>query len=147
MMRTFISPFSTFAVFFLFGACSEKVNVSTEPTPPSANSLLGQPFTDSVGNRAYRTQNPADLKLSKNSDQRVGVYFMPSWDHSSAGGGNEDIFWACLQGKENCPFLTDPAIWGPKGRIYNKKYPYEGPYLDKKPHGSLKGFYKRDDPE
>src|SRR5690606_11367945 len=74
------------------------------------------------------------------------VYYMPSWDFSSKGT-QKDVFWACLQGKEDCPFLHNTAIWGSKGRIYNDAYPYEGPYLDKKPHPSLKGFYDRTDPE
>ena len=49
--------------------------------------------------------------------------------------------------QKNCASLQNPGIWGPKGRIYNARYPYEGPYLDRKPIKELKGFYKRTDPE
>jgi hypothetical protein len=43
--------------------------------------------------------------------------------------------------------LQNPGIWGPNGRIYNAKSPYEGPYLNRKPIAELKGFYNRKDPE
>lgn len=77
----------------------------------------------------------------------VGVYFMPSWNLSADPNQDIDSFWACLTGKENCGHLNNTAIWGPKGRIYNASNPYEGPFLTRKPHPSLKGFYKRNDPE
>nr|MBI1231716.1 hypothetical protein [Cytophagales bacterium] len=80
-------------------------------------------------------------------DTEVGVFFMPSWNTSSDPNVDVDSFWACLQGRENCAFLNDPSIWGTQGRIYNRQNPYEGPFLGKKPHESLKGFYKRDDPQ
>jgi hypothetical protein len=149
MMRT-LSLFIVFPAFFLLGGCSEKVSVSTDSTP-SATTSSGTPlensYPDKVENSANKAGKAENLRLAPPSGRQVGVYFMPSWDDSFTGEVGRDVFWACLQGKENCPFLTDPNIWGPKGRIYNKKYPYEGPYLDKKPHKSLKGFYKRDDPE
>jgi len=80
-------------------------------------------------------------------DELVGVYFMPSWNTSSDPAVDRDSFWSCLTGQGDCSSLQNPGIWGPKGRIYSKKYPYEGPYLDRKPIEELKGFYKRDDPE
>lgn len=58
-----------------------------------------------------------------------------------------DSFWACLTGRENCGHSKSTATWGPRGRIYNRQFPYEGPFLDRKPHASLKGFYKRNDPQ
>ncbi|WP_439484080.1 glycoside hydrolase family 99-like domain-containing protein [Cyclobacterium plantarum] len=80
-------------------------------------------------------------------DIEVGVFFMPSWNVSGNDKQDIDSFWPCLQGRENCSFLTDKRSWGPNGRIYNASYPYEGPFLEKKPVKELKGFYKRDDPE
>ncbi|MEP1087802.1 glycoside hydrolase family 99-like domain-containing protein [Algoriphagus sp.] len=85
--------------------------------------------------------------IAAEGDELVGVFYMPSWNTSSDPAVDRDSFWSCLTGKENCSSLQNPGIWGPKGRIYNAKYPYEGPYLDKKPIKELKGFYKRDDPE
>ena len=80
-------------------------------------------------------------------DEQVGVFFMPSWNTSADPAKDRDSFWSCLTGRGDCSSLQNPGIWGPKGRIYNAKYPYEGPYLDRKPIKELKGFYKRDDPE
>lgn len=80
-------------------------------------------------------------------DELVGVYFMPSWNTSPDPAKDLDSFWSCLQDPKNCSNLQNPSIWGPKGRIYNAKFPYEGPYLDRKPIEELKGFYRRDDPE
>jgi hypothetical protein len=87
------------------------------------------------------------VRPSAEDDIQVGVYFMPSWNVSSDPNKDIDSFWACLRGREDCAFLKDPGAWGPQGRIFNRRYPYEGPFLDKEPHPSLKGFYKRDDPE
>ncbi len=78
---------------------------------------------------------------------QVGVFFMPSWNVSGNPMQDIDSFWSCLRGRENCRFLADKGAWGPNGRIYTTKYPYEGPFLDKMPAKQLKGFYKRDDPE
>ncbi len=80
-------------------------------------------------------------------DELVGVYFMPSWNTSPDPSVDRDSFWSCMQDPANCSNLHNPAIWGPKGRIYNAQYPYEGPYLDRKPIPELKGFYSRTDPE
>ena len=84
---------------------------------------------------------------SQKDNGLVGVYFMPSWNTSSDPNVDRDSFWSCLQDPANCSSLLNPGIWGPKGRIYNKQYPYEGPYLDRKPIKELKGFYKRTDAE
>ncbi|SFO44102.1 Glycosyltransferase WbsX [Algoriphagus ornithinivorans] len=78
-------------------------------------------------------------------EELVGVYFMPSWDTDPDPNRDRDNFWSCLQNPEDCANLKNPAIWGPRGRVYNRNYPYEGPYLDRKPVKELKGFYKRDD--
>ena len=80
-------------------------------------------------------------------DELIGVYFMPSWNTSADPAIDRDSFWSCITGQGDCSNLQNPGIWGPRGRIYNARYPYEGPYLDRKPIAELKGFYKRDDPE
>jgi hypothetical protein len=125
-------------------SCAEKTQL--------AASSQGQEVAEDTSQEPERLSAGAALRVSQEGSaperagQQIGVFFMPSWD---AGSGKDarDVFWACLQGKEDCPFVKDTNIWGPKGRIYNAKYPYEGPYLDKKPHPSLKGFYRRNDPE
>ncbi|WP_373497123.1 glycoside hydrolase family 99-like domain-containing protein [Aquiflexum sp.] len=86
-------------------------------------------------------------RTNNQQDNKVGVFFMPSWNFSSDPKVDVDSFWACLTGRENCALSKSTDSWGPRGRIYNRQYPYEGPFLDKKPHASLKGFYKRDDPQ
>lgn len=90
-----------------------------------------------------------DKRIAANSnlETQVGVFFMPSWNTSSDPKVDVDSFWACLQGRGECAFVKDPLIWGSNGRIFNRQYPYDGPFLVKKPHPSLKGFYKRDDPQ
>lgn len=80
-------------------------------------------------------------------DELVGVYFMPSWDTDPDPNVDRDSFWSCIQDPENCASLKNTGIWGPKGRVYNKKFPYEGPYLERKPVKELKGFYNRTDPD
>jgi hypothetical protein len=84
---------------------------------------------------------------SLDGDELVGVYFMPSWNTSPDPAVDRDSFWSCMVDPANCSSLQNPGIWGPKGRIYNAKYPYEGPYLERKPIPELKGFYSRTDPE
>lgn len=84
---------------------------------------------------------------SNQKEHKVGVFFMPSWNLSPDPNVDVDSFWACLTGKENCGHSNNKGAWGPKGRIYNRQYPYEGPFLERKPHASLNGFYKRDDPQ
>ena len=136
----FILKFFLFGGFIFFVGCSEKVKVSKRPSDQVAIGNLG---IEETSNPAYRTQK----EQAPSSGQNVGVFYMPSWDVSSGGKNGQDIFWACLQGYKDCPFLTNTSIWGPKGRIFNASHPYEGPFLDKKPHKTLKGFYKRLDPE
>lgn len=126
-----------FFIFLQLSACTEKIN--------QANTSLGTGQTTAAAEDVHGGGHPS-FRIQAPSEPLVGVYYMPSWDFSSKGT-QKDVFWACLQGKEDCPFLHNTSIWGPKGRIYNDAYPYEGPYLDKKPHSSLKGFYHRTDPE
>src|SRR5690606_28184723 len=89
----------------------------------------------------------AESGHAKAEGEIVGVYYMPSWNTSPDPSVDRDSFWSCIQDPANCSSLTNPAIWGPKGRIYNAKYPYEGPYLNRKPISELKGFYDRKDAE
>lgn len=125
---------------FVFTGCA---GVLQNRNAGSDNSVAGSgmqpvPEKEVAGSTAGR---------EKIQDLQVGVFFMPSWNVS--GNENQDIdsFWSCLRGRENCSFLADKRSWGPNGRIYNARYPYEGPFLDKKPISELKGFYRRDDPE
>ncbi|MDF2159354.1 glycoside hydrolase family 99-like domain-containing protein [Algoriphagus sp. CAU 1675] len=90
---------------------------------------------------------PSSNTSIKSGKELVGVYFMPSWNTSGNPKIDKDSFWSCLSGRDDCAFLKDTGAWGPKGRIYNSRYPYEGPFLERKPISELKGFYKRDDPE
>lgn len=138
-----------FTLLLLTIGCTEKAKI----TSPSSvrNDVQVMQETDQhntggqIGDPSFRLQQEGK-STTYNDGQQVGVFFMPSWDAGS-GKNTKDIFWACLQGKEDCPFLKAGGTWGPKGRVYNQRYPYEGPYLDKKPHPSLKGFYRRDDPD
>ncbi len=149
MVKILLRTFFVFILLIFSFSCTEKVRLSSDAastgeqvieTDNRPADLEGDPQA------AFRLTQEADPPFLKGFKHNVGVFYMPSWDAMS-GGRSVDVFWACLQGKENCPFLYNPAMWGPKGRIYNARYPYEGPYLDKKPHASLKGFYRRDDPE
>lgn len=137
-----------FMFLTVWQSCTEKTKITSQLAATVDQAASDNQLSDPgpQGNPSFRLQNTANTSTQDQSGQEVGVFFMPSWDAVS-GGKTRDIFWACLQGKENCPFVHNPSIWGSKGRVYNSKYPYEGPYLDKKPHASLKGFYKRDDPE
>lgn len=96
--------------------------------------------TEEVQSLSARTTASADETL-------VGVYFMPSWNVSPDPSKDVDSFWPCLYKPEDCAFTKNTGMWGPRGRIFNKANPYEGPFLDRKPHNSLGGFYKRDDPK
>ena len=123
-------------------ACT-RTPLKTEASGPDEGSPQQ---VDSAPGRVYATSRQrVDSKPA--SGTQVGVFFMPSWNTSSDPDVDIDSFWACLQGRGDCAFLKDPASWGKQGRIFNRQYPYEGPFLDKKPHASLKGFYKRDDPQ
>ncbi|MCS5489050.1 glycoside hydrolase family 99-like domain-containing protein [Algoriphagus limi] len=129
-MKTFRKLFNAaFVVLLLFG-CQEK-------------SSSFKTFQAGFGNApiipSFVNQN--------SEDELVGVYFMPSWNTSPDPNVDRDSFWSCLQDPKNCASLQNTGIWGPRGRIYNRRYPYEGPYLDRKPIKELKGFYKRTDPE
>src|SRR5690606_21129552 len=134
----------TFLWIFVTSSCAEKAQVASSSSSQETSKEAAV-ASSSVLQAAPLRLAPANGKIGEGQPQ-VGVFFMPSWD-AGTGKNARDVFWACLQGKEDCPFVKDPNIWGPKGRIYNAKYPYEGPYLDKQPHPSLKGFYRRDDPE
>lgn len=127
--------------FFMVVGCSEKVKLSNRPSQQVEETAILK--NERISNPAYRTQ----AEQVSPTGQNVGVFYMPSWDVSSGGGEGKDIFWACLQGNKDCPFLTNTSIWGPKGRIFNQAHPYTGPFLDKKPHKTLKGFYDRQDTE
>ncbi|SIN71213.1 glycoside hydrolase family 99-like domain-containing protein [Algoriphagus halophilus] len=119
---------SFFLSMFIMASCQKKTTVN-EPI-----------LTAGMNNFQFAMQQ-------EEGEELVGVYYMPSWNTSPDSSTDRDSFWSCITGKENCSSLQNPGIWGPKGRVYNKKYPYEGPYLDRKPIAELKGFYKRDDPE
>lgn len=125
-MKSCHSIFLVFALLLV--SCEKKTKVA--PTSQTAS------FT-SLGSQST---------VSEDKEQ-VGVYFMPSWNTSPDPSQDRDSFWSCLQDPKNCSSLQNPGIWGPRGRIYNSRYPYEGPYLDKKPIKELKGFYKRTDRE
>jgi len=111
-------------------SCEQKINQSYAAQVSSIDNLQ-IPLTD----------------VQAENDELVGVYFMPSWNTSADPAVDRDSFWSCITGRGDCSNLQNPGIWGPKGRIYNARYPYEGPYLERKPIAELKGFYKRDDPE
>jgi hypothetical protein len=140
-------PFLTILVFLGFGPknCSSK---NTELKISSLESKIRQA-------ELKATSNSIDLTVFENSKKvdlaekrsLIGVYYMPSWNLSADPNNDIDSFWSCLTGRENCGHTNNTAIWGPKGRIYNARFPYEGPFLERKPHPSLKGFYKRDDPQ
>lgn len=144
-----VQAFSVFILLSLSISCTGKVNLSSDSDSREAQMTSGENIPDGAEAESmpsFRVKKEVDPLSMDRSGQQIGVFYMPSWDAMS-GGKPVDVFWACLQGKENCPFVNNPAMWGPKGRIYNARFPYEGPYLDKKPHSSLKGFYRRDDPE
>ncbi len=133
-----------FAIFLFFG-CKVKDNQTSESEVTQTSTLNK---SDDIGTASENDLPEGRLANTlPNKDLLVGVYYMPSWNTSADPNKDIDSFWSCLTGKENCSNLHNPGIWGPNGRIYNNQYPYEGPYLNKKPHPSLKGFYKRDDPE
>src|SRR5690606_5770534 len=127
-----------FFIFLQLFSCTEKVKVSG-PSPNPKMAMAPAQKAGSADNPSFRIQNQADANPGEKPEPLIGVYYMPSWDFSSADGTQKDIFWACLQGKEDCPFLHNTAMWGPNGRIYNAAHPYQGPYLDRMPHKSLKG--------
>src|SRR5690554_3662452 len=129
MMKIFAMKMGWFFFMLLLTiSCTEKAKITSQPSVDSSQVLsdeVGLEATGQVGDPLFRLQEEGNTTASI-SGQKVGVFFMPSWDAGS-GKNAKDIFWACLQGKEDCPFLNSPTTWGPKGRIYNQKYPYEGP--------------------
>lgn len=130
--------------------CEEKnkLDPSTnenEESEYTSESIIEQPTADATP--IVVSQAARITSSEKQSDQLIGVYFMPSWNTSTDNTRDIDSFWSCLTGREDCSSIKNPGIWGPQGRIYNSQFPYEGPFLDKKPHESLGGFYKRDDPK
>ena len=141
-------PYLYILTLFMFGPdnCSSKKTaiqtgaLDSDFIASSPLSISNSFATSPVGNI-----NVENFKAEKRT--LVGVYFMPSWNLSADPNNDIDSFWSCLTGNENCGHTNNTAIWGPKGRIYNASYPYEGPFLERKPHSSLKGFYKRNDPE
>lgn len=120
--------FIAIASFICLTGCEQKTKVSVASQTASFASFLASEKQDTP-------------------DELVGVYFMPSWNTSPDPAVDRDSFWSCLEDPKNCSSLQNPGIWGPRGRIYNAKYPYEGPYLNRKPVKELKGFYNRADPE
>lgn len=120
--------FATTAFSLALGSCEQSTPVSYSPQTASFASFL-----------------PAETRFE--GEEQVGVFFMPSWSTSPDPAVDRDSFWSCLQDPANCSSLQNPGIWGPNGRIYNAKSPYEGPYLNRKPIAELKGFYNRTDPE
>lgn len=97
--------------------------------------------------RKSTNSSNSTTKEIKPEGELVGVYFMPSWNTSTDPTKDVDSFWSCLTSAEGCAHVQNTATWGSKGRVYDKKHPYTGPYLERKPVKDLKGFYKRTDPE
>ncbi|MEN2284506.1 hypothetical protein AAGF08_20340, partial [Algoriphagus sp. SE2] len=52
--------------------------------------------------------------LQEESDELVGVYYMPSWNTSPDPTKDRDSFWSCITGKSDCSSILNPGIWGPK---------------------------------
>ncbi|MFD2201410.1 glycoside hydrolase family 99-like domain-containing protein [Shivajiella indica] len=146
-MKLFSSIILLFAFFAIDPvSCEEKVKQMNESTkkekeaPKPAEPVFMPEENSTIEGARFEEDNNGKTQL-------VGVYFMPSWNTSSDPKKDIDSFWSCLTGREDCSNLKNPAIWGPRGRIYNNQYRYEGPFLERKPHPSLGGFYKRDDPK
>lgn len=129
-MKSLFQTLFSCSLFLLFCACQNE----------KSNTIFSQ-----KAGFGHFDFNPPQEELA--GEELVGVYFMPSWNTSPDPNVDRDSFWSCIQDPKNCASLQNPGIWGPKGRIYNARYPYEGPYLDRKPIKELKGFYKRTDPE
>jgi hypothetical protein len=139
MKFSYLPILACLSILILFSC---KVNTPVPDGSVSAENTIQKEPSSTQTSPALRLENE-----DPGNYPRVGVYFMPSWDTSADPNTDMDSFWSCITGREDCSNLKNTAVWGPKGRVYNNKYPYEGPYLERKPHPSLKGFYKRDDPE
>ena len=87
-----------------------------QPERQSDTKVLQANLLSSVDFVQGSDENPADEEL-------VGVYFMPSWNTSTDPAVDRDSFWSCLQDPKNCSSLQNPGIWGPKGRVYNQRFP------------------------
>jgi hypothetical protein len=127
-MKLFIAFLSTIITSIGLYGCGHKAQLSS--TPQSGEVM------------AF-----AETGRAKAAGEIVGIYYMPSWNTSPDPSVDRDSFWSCIQDPANCSSVLNTAIWGPKGRIYNSRYPYEGPYLNRKPIKELKGFYDRKDAE
>lgn len=127
------------------GCDIKKIAGTNQGVPEEENNILTgenpEKSTEEIGTSA-RT-----LSQSNQKEQMVGVFFMPTWSLPMDSKEKVDTFWACLTDPKNCSFTNNTIDWGPRGRVYNRQYPYEGPFLSKKPHPSLKGFYRSDDPQ
>jgi len=144
-----LSPLIILVIFLNINAesCENKESNAAEEHATEENSnentedffLSGYPETDN-------NLREAKTVVATQSNQ-VGVYFMPSWNTSGDPNRDIDNNWSCLTGLEDCSYQRNTAIWGPRGRIYNRQNPYQGPFLNKKPIEELKGFYNRKDPE
>lgn len=142
-MKSGIFWYLTF-LFLIFISCSESAKLTSAEDSSTENQNNEVTENESC---AQNARSNSRVITKDQEELQVGVYFMPSWNVSGNPKEDIDSFWSCLRGRGNCRFLSDPGSWGPKGRIYNRQYPYEGPYLEKKPIPELKGFYERDDPE
>jgi hypothetical protein len=78
---------------------------------------------------------------------KVGVFYMPSWNvEHDPSKPFVNSFWSCLTpDSSQCAFIKDPHFWGEKGRIYTAQDPRPS-FMNRKPHHTLGGFYKMDDP-
>lgn len=147
--------FSSFLLFAIIlavdpGSCEEKLKKLTSTGTNEQTSPTPEPTVQQNPDFEAPVIFDEAARVASNEQQAghlVGVYFMPSWNTSGDPKRDVDSFWSCLTGREDCSSLQNPGIWGPRGRIYNRQYPYEGPFLERKPHASLGGFYKRDDPK
>src|SRR5690554_3138957 len=106
---------SFFIVIFLSlsFSCTEKAKLSSDPASREGQMLLkgnGPDEAEGDFKPSFRVQQEVNSMSREGAGPNVGVFYMPSWDAPS-GGKTRDIFWACLQGKEYCPFLMNPAFW------------------------------------
>lgn len=151
-MKLFSPLLMLFLIFMLDPkTCDDKnENNSSSPDQKEQVTINQNESTEdvkSVDDFAVGEASSRQVSIERNEGQLVGVYFMPSWNTSADPNRDVDSFWSCLMGLKDCSSVKNTAVWGPRGRIYNNRYPYEGPFLDRKPHSSLGGFYKRDDPK
>lgn len=139
-MKSFL-PFLFLAFFagHLFYSCNVK-QIPEEDTELDSGLVINEANSEDIQSLGSRIKSGSDVTM-------VGVYFMPSWNVSADPNRDIDSFWPCLYKPEDCAFTKSTGMWGSRGRVYNNANPYEGPFLERKPHSSLGGFYKRDDPK